>query len=277
MIKDILVNLEADAQKDRALPFALSIARAFDAHLAGIAFAYDPVLPGYVGAELSPILLEQIRDRGLNIAKARLDLFEEAARREGISAEHRLIEATQLTASREFSRTARRFDLSVVMQTEPGGANNNDLIEAALFGSGRPVVVVPYVQKEPLKLDRVLCCWDASQAAARAINDALPLLAKASSCDLLVVDNDRTKRDETQIRGVEMGKHLARHGLKVGVETVPAGGIDIASAILDFAADNSATLLVMGGYGHSRLREMILGGATRSILASMTLPVFMSH
>ena len=138
-------------------------------------------------------------------------------------------------------------------------------------------MVVPYVQKEPLKLDRVLCCWDASQAAARAINDALPLLAKASSCDLLVVDNDRTKRDETQIRGVEMGKHLARHGLKVGVETVPAGGIDIASAILDFAADNSATLLVMGGYGHSRLREMILGGATRSILASMTLPVFMSH
>jgi nucleotide-binding universal stress UspA family protein len=277
MIKDILVNLEPDAAKDRALPYALSVARIFDAHVAGTVFAYDPVFPGYVGAELSPILFEEIRARGLGLAKARLDLFDEAARRDGISSEHRLVEATLVTAPLQFSRAARRFDLSVVMQSEPGGANNDALIETALFGSGRPIVVVPYVQKEPVRLDRVLCCWDASQAAARAINDALPLLAKAASCSLLVVDNDRTKHDRTEIRGVEMGKHLARHGVKVNVEVVPAGDIGIASAILDFAADNSASLLVMGGYGHSRLREIILGGVTRSILSSMTLPVFMSH
>jgi nucleotide-binding universal stress UspA family protein len=277
MIKDILVNLEADAAKDRALPYAFSIAQAFGAHVAGVAFAYDPILPGYVGAELSTVVYDQIRARGLDLAKARLALFEEAARREGVSAEHRLVEATLVTGPIEFSRTARRFDVSVVTQSEPGGTNNDALIEAALFGSGRPVIVVPYVQMEPLKLDRVVCCWDASQAAARAINDALPLLAKASSCQLLVIDRDRTKHDKSEMHGAEMGKHLARHGLEIDVEVVPAGDIDVASAILDFAADNSATLLVMGGYGHSRLREIILGGVTRTILASMTLPVFMSH
>jgi len=277
MVKDIIVNLEPDAANDPACAYALSVARAFGAHLAGAALAFDPMLPGYVGAELSPVLIEQVRSEGLTRAKARLERFDELAKREGVSAEQRLIEASQASAAMQFSQAARRFDLSVVMQSDRGGTNNDDLIEGVLFGSGRPIAVVPYVQKEPISFDRVLCCWDGSQAAARAVNDALPFLSKARACNLLIVENDRTKRERMQIRGADMGKHLARHGVQVGIERVPSGEIDVASAILDFAADSSATLLVMGGYGHSRLREMILGGATRAILSSMTLPVLMSH
>jgi nucleotide-binding universal stress UspA family protein len=123
----------------------------------------------------------------------------------------------------------------------------------------------------------VVCCWDGSRAAARAFNDALPLLAKATKVKLLIVVNEKTKSNNKEIRGVEIATHLARHDVKVEVETVPAADIDVATAILSYVADNSATLIVMGGYAHAKLREVILGGVTRDMLKSMTVPVFMSH
>ena len=137
--------------------------------------------------------------------------------------------------------------------------------------------MVPYIQKDGLKLDRVVCCWDGNRAAARVINDALPLLIKATAVDLLIVLNEKTKNDQNEVRGVEMAKHLARHDVKVEIEATPAADVDVASAILSYVADNSATLIVMGGYGHAKLREVILGGVTRDMLKSMTVPVFMSH
>ena len=175
------------------------------------------------------------------------------------------------------STLARRFDLSVFMQSEPNGVDNDEMIETALFQSGRPLVVVPYIERDGLQLDHVVCGWDGSRAAARAINDALPLLTKATTVDLLIVLNEKTKSDQKEIRGVEMANHLARHDVKVQVETVPAADIDVTNAILSYVADNSGTLIVMGGYGHAKLREMVLGGVTRNILKSMTVPVFMSH
>jgi nucleotide-binding universal stress UspA family protein len=188
-----------------------------------------------------------------------------------------LVKATALAAPTILSRLTRRFDVSVLMQSDPDGFDNDDMIETSLFESGRPMFVVPYIQKEGLKLDHVVCCWDGSRAAARAINDALPLLTKAAQTDLLIVLNEKTQNSQNEIRGVEMAKHLARAGVKVEVETLPAADIDVASAILSYVADSSGTLIVMGGYGHSRLREVVLGGVTRDMLRSMTVPVFMSH
>jgi nucleotide-binding universal stress UspA family protein len=173
------------------------------------------------------------------------------------------------------SKLARRFDLSVFMQSEPNGVDNDDMIETSLFQSGRPLIVVPYIQKDGLKLDRVVCCWDGSRAAARAINDALPLLVRATTVDLLIVLNEKTNLNE--IRGAEIAKHLARHDVKVQIVPVPAADIDVTNAILSYVAEVSGTLIVMGGYGHAKLREVILGGVTRDMLKSMTVPVFMSH
>jgi nucleotide-binding universal stress UspA family protein len=155
--------------------------------------------------------------------------------------------------------------------------DNDGLIETSLFQSGRPLIVVPYIQNDGLKVDRVVCCWDGSRVAARAINDALPFLAKAAMVDLLIVLNEKTDTDQHKIRGAEMAKHLARHDIKVQIETIPAADIDVANAILSYVADNSGTMIVMGGYGHTKLREMILGGVTRDMLESMTVPVFISH
>jgi nucleotide-binding universal stress UspA family protein len=194
-----------------------------------------------------------------------------------VSAESRLIKSIGESAPSILATLARRFDLGVFMQSEPNGVDNDDIIETSLFQSGRPLIVVPYIQKDGLKLDHVVCCWDGSRAAARAINDGLPLLVKATTVDVLIVVNAKTNSEPNVIRGAEIAKHLARHDVKVQIVTIPAADIDVGNAILSYVADVSGTLIVMGGYGHAKLRERILGGVTRDMLKSMTVPVFMSH
>jgi nucleotide-binding universal stress UspA family protein len=275
MIKDVVINLEHQVTRDPAGEFAISIAEMFGAHLAGVAFAYSPDFPGYPVMELPPDILAQMVASSERSALAAIERFDAAAARRLVSTEHRLLRTIGAEAPAIFAVLARRFDLSVFMQSEPSRANNDDMIETALFQSGRPLIVVPYDQKGGLKLDRVVCCWDGSRVAARAFNDALPLLAKATAVDLLIVLNGKTNAEE--VRGVEMAAHLAHHDVKVEIATVAAPDIDVTNAILSYVADNSGTLIVMGGYGHGRLREVILGGVTRDMMRSMTVPVFMSH
>jgi nucleotide-binding universal stress UspA family protein len=277
MIKDIIVNLEHQVARDPARDFAISIAEVCDTHLAGVAFAYTPEFPGYVMMEIPPDIVAQMIAESEKSAMAAIERFDAAAKRSLISAERRLLRTLGAEAPTILATLARRFDLSVFMQSEPGRVDNDDMIETALFQSGRPLIVVPYIQKDGLKLDRVVCCWDGSRAAARSFNDALPLLTRANTVDLLIVLNEKTNSDNREIRGVEIATHLARHGVKVQFQTVPAADIDVTNAILSYVADNSGTLIVMGGYGHARLREVILGGVTREMLKSMTVPVFMSH
>jgi nucleotide-binding universal stress UspA family protein len=133
---------------------------------------------------------------------------------------------------------------------------------------------VPYIQKRGLTLERVLVCWDGGRTAARAVGDAMPFLERAKAVDIVIVAEER-KNDE--ITGVTMSEHLARHGVAAQVKRLARGDIAIEDVILSYAADSGADFMVMGGYGHSRLREFILGGVTRAILASMTVPVLMSH
>jgi len=134
---------------------------------------------------------------------------------------------------------------------------------------------VPYIQKTGLSLERVLVGWDGSRTAARAIGDAMPLLAGATSVEIVIIATERARSDE--ITGAALARHLARHGLHVDVKRIVASDTDVANTILSYAADCSADFLVMGGYGHSRLREWVLGGATRGILQSMTVPALMAH
>ena len=276
MIKDIVVNLSVTRGGGPAGDYAVSIASALDAHVAGVAFVYDPIVPvsatGYIPAE---VIERQQADNEAD-AKAAIDRFAEATRRAGLSAEPLTITASLAGAGEQFGRIARRFDLAVVGQAEPETSTIDDIIaETTLFESGRPMIVVPYIQKGPLKLDKVMVCWDGSRQAARAIGDAMPLLTKAGKVEIVIIADEPGKQDE--IAGADMGQHLARHGLKVDLERIPRGDVDVADALLSYAADSGADFLVMGGYGHSRLREFVLGGVTRSILRSMTVPVLMAH
>jgi nucleotide-binding universal stress UspA family protein len=276
MIKDIVVNLSIGEKPGPAGDYAISVAAAFDAHLAGIAFLYDPIVPisgaGYIPAE---VIETQERDNEA-ATRAALDRFSAASARAGVTAEPLTLSASFAGVGEQFGHIARRFDLSIVGQSEPETSAVEEIIaESALFESGRPVIIVPYIQKAPLKLDRVMLCWDGSRAAARAVADAIPLLARAGHVEVVIVANERGKRDE--IQGADIGAHLARHGLDVEVKRTALGDIDVADVILSHAADTGSDFIVMGGYGHSRLREFVLGGVTRSIFRSMTVPVLMSH
>lgn len=276
MIKDVVVKLERDASRDSVREFAVSVAETFGAHLTGVAFAHAG-LPSFVMADVPSDVLASVFAENEATARAAIERFEEAIKRSDLSSEHRLVTESESGPPDVFAAMARRFDLSVIMQSDHRNGVHNDLmIEAALFDSGRPVIVVPYIQKTGLKLDRIVCCWDGSRTAARAVNDALPLLRKAKAVELFIVANEKTKTEQ-RLRGVEIARHLARHDVKVTIETMPAADIDVASVILSHAADCAADLIVMGGYGHSRLREFMLGGVTRGIMETMTSPVFMSH
>ncbi|MFY9692510.1 MAG: universal stress protein [Xanthobacteraceae bacterium] len=276
MIKDIVVNLTVGQNGGPAGDYAVSVASAFNAHLTGIAFVYDPIVPvsgtGYIPAEV----IESQQADNETAAKAAIDRFASATERAGLSAEPLTLTASLSGAGDQFGRIARRFDLAIVGQGEPETGTVDEIIaETALFESGRPLIMVPYIQKAPLKLDNVMVCWDGSRQAARAVGDVLPLLTKAGRVEIVIITNERGKQDE--IEGADMGQHLARHGLKIDVHRIAGGNIDVADALLSHAADSSADFMVMGGYGHSRLREFVLGGVTHSMFRSLTIPALLSH
>jgi nucleotide-binding universal stress UspA family protein len=276
MIKDLVVNLGLTTDRDAAAEFAISIAQTFQAHVAGIAFAYGPVVAPAVVDGLSAAWIDTRRSENRAAAEAAIERFESAAKRAGSSAEHRLLEASFGAAPTLLGSIARRFDLSVVGQTKPDGIATDDLfIEAALFESGRPVIVVPYIETYRLKLDRVLVCWDARRSAARAVGDAMPFLQRSESIQIVTVSSGRPHNDE--IPGVDIGEHLARHGLNIDVKQLVADDIDVTNAILSHAADCAADFIVMGGYGHTRIREFVFGGTTLGMLKSMTVPTLISH
>jgi nucleotide-binding universal stress UspA family protein len=276
MIKDIVVSLSVAESGGYAGDFAVSVADTVGAHLTGIAFVYDPIVPVAATGYVPPEVIETQQRDNEAAAKVARDRFNAAAGRAGLSVDSSTLPASLASAGEQFGSIARRFDLAIVAQGEPDKDAVEALIaESTLFESGRPVIVVPYIQKAPLKLDRVMACWDGSRQATRAIADAMPLLERAGQVELVIVANERGKQDE--ITGADMGQHLARHGLKVDVNRITEGDIDVADALLSHAADASVDFMVMGGYGHSRLREFVLGGVTHSMLRSMTVPVLMSH
>ena len=277
MIKDIVANLAVGGTRDVATDFAVSVATAFDAHLTGVAFRYEPLIPVMVDMYGIPAdVIESQRIENEKEAKAAVGKLDEAAKRVAVSAQARVLEVQVASAPSVFAHIARRFDLSVIGQPEPDKpALDRLIVEAALFDSGRPVLVVPYIQRAGLKLDRVMVCWDGSRSAARGVGDAMPFIVRAKAAEIVIVATESAKSDE--MPGADIAHHLARHGAKVEVERIVSTEIDVASTILSHAADTSADLLVVGGYGHSRLREFILGGATRGILAAMTVPTLMSH
>jgi nucleotide-binding universal stress UspA family protein len=276
MVKDIVVNLTGGAPQEFAADYAISLAKLFDAHIAGIGFIYEPVIPGSVLGGIPTDLIEAQREENTKAAKAATNRFETAARQAGLSAEVRILDASVAGAADLFGRIARRFDVAVAGQARPKeGASEELLIEGALFESGRPVIVVPYVQTRAVTLDRVLVCWDGSRPATRAIADALPFLRRAKAIDIVAVSGERGKGGE--LAGTNMARHLARHGLEVALKRLAAGNVDVPSAIASHAVETGADFMVMGGYGHSRLREFILGGVTRTILTSSAIPVLMSH
>lgn len=275
MLKDVLVDLSAAAKRDAAVDYGISLAETFEAHAAAVAFALEPVIPGTVLGTMPMDFIDAQRAANEQAAAGARGRFDRAAELAGISFESHIFSTNLAGAADRFGRMARRFDVSVLMQPDADDDSGTGLIvEAAIFQSGRPVIVVPYVHKGGMALERVMVCWDGGRAAARAIGDAIPFLERAKALEVVTVCDPGRQPDS--LAGADMGQHLARHGINVEVKTLVTD-TNVQETLLSFAADMSADFIVMGGYGHSRLREFILGGVTRNMLSSMTVPCLMSH
>ncbi|MCE1234805.1 MAG: universal stress protein [Hyphomicrobiales bacterium] len=286
-IKDMLVLLDngprAGAGSDTegaslgpAPTAALELAARIGAHVTAVALAVDPIVPGFVVAPLPVEVIEQARTQALHVAEEAAAAFTAEAKRLDVSHESRISEILMGGVPEGFAAASRTTDLVVIGQDDPDHPEpmREAMIETALFEGAAPALLVPYISRGALAFDRIMIGWDGGRTAARAVHAALPILHMAKKIAVVMVD--RAGSDPGQ-PGADLATWLARHGLDVDVEQIEAPEIAVADALLDKAADMSFDLLVMGGYGHSRVREFLLGGATRGILASMTLPVLMAH
>lgn len=282
-LKDILVHVDDARGHESRLRIACELARRNGAHLTGV-FVIDPVsvaaFAAPAGADVAQIeafeiIQEQHRAARLAVASRLAAAFKSAADAAGIVSEWRLAEGD---VAELVTLNARYADLAIVGQTDPDYPSATAPVpESALLGSGRPVLVVPYVGKFDTVGRRVLAAWNASREAARAVNDALPLLQDADAVTVLRVNPARDAAGAGEVPAADIAHHLARHGVKAEAAYTVAEDIGVGNVLLSRAADLGSDLIVMGGYGHSRLREFVLGGATRTVLGHMTVPVLMSH
>jgi nucleotide-binding universal stress UspA family protein len=279
-LKDILVHLDTTPQSAARLDLAIDLARRHDAHLTAL-HVVDIGLPligmadGGGGAAIAT-LVDQMRESGLADARSIEAAYRERLRREALTGEWRLAEGM---VAEMLTLHARYADLVILGQDDPDGPSTGPvgLAGDVLFGAGRPVLVVPYAGHHPTAGRRVLIGWNASREAARAVNDALPVIAMAEAATVLAANPRQGIAGHGEEPGADIALHLARHGATVSVEHHIAPEVPDADLLLNHASDIAADLIVIGAYGHSRLREFVLGGVTRTILKQMTVPVLLSH
>jgi nucleotide-binding universal stress UspA family protein len=267
-IQSILVHLDSGTH-GRA---RLEVARALGARLGASVTAVYAVIPTYV--DLSLLFTAGVANNALlDLDEARLGtarkLVAEVCAEPGVQIEWR--EARE-APEHEFTQQAFYADLLVLGQHDRSQREAGvlpDFVQSVLAGSGKPALVVPYIEPQRPAFDTVLVAWKASREAARALSAALPLMQKAQAVHV-AVDSETTHRTLLQ-------QFLQRHGVEAQFHTLVTPGAQAGEALLSMAADVGADLMVMGCYGHSRGRELVLGGATRTVLQSMTLPVLMVH
>jgi len=278
--KDLLVVLDADASARPRIEIAAALAERFAAHLVGLYALPIPEAPrhfGYYDPALLNPFFEELRARAREAAAKTKEMFEHTASLRGVSAEWREIPDG---ADADPTLHARYADLAILGQLDLDSGEPDAIRprpEQVALASGRPILVVPYAGNFPNVGRRVLIGWNATREAARAVNDAMPLLTAAEIVTVLTIDPREGPRAHGELPGADVSLHLARHGVKAEIERTVSADLPVGEVLLSRAADLGADLLVMGAYGHSRARELLLGGATRSLLRSMTLPVLMSH
>lgn len=265
---------EGQGEHDTALSYALSLAEQAGAHLTIQAAAMRYAVPASFVGDFGTAFVNAENRRISELAER---FAERAKTNTGLAGVTSTIETPQLIyadlADRLVSE-ARVHDLSVLDIEKDAAERDRGLIEAALFDSGRPVIIVP-PGSETFAAGRILIAWDGSAGAARAVAEARPFL-KGAEVEILSVTGEKDL--SRLVAGAELAPHLARHGASVTVRNVAVpSGSDVAETIRQAATDFRADLIVCGAYKHSRLREWLIGGVTQSLLKSTSLPLLMSR
>lgn len=275
--RTILVHADLSRHAPQRIRFAATLARTFDAHLVGGAVTgvsrfLSPASAAMGGAMIAD-QIEVMRDS----AERALAQFDALADQTGVASfERRLVDDDY---DGGLALQARYADLVVVSQTdpdEPAPGGRDDLPEYMLLNSVRPLLVLPYAGRWEHAGNNVLLAWDGGMEATRAVTAALPLLQTAARVTVVVFNAHARWGTHGEQPGADLALYLSRHGVRVEV-SAQTTGLDTGNALLSLAADTGADLLVMGGYGHARFREMLLGGVTATILREMTLPVLLAH
>ena len=277
--KDLLVCLDESESCGSRIDAAIGLARVYDAHLTGLCVAVEPDLPGYVTAQLPSDVLARQKDEANREAEALAEVFAGKVKAAGLTVDCRVERCLATDLPRMVSTHARYADLVVLGQPDPADEAPGRVLfpaEVAL-AAGRPALVVPYVGTRATLGERVMVAWDAGREVARAVSDALPILERAASVVVLVVDPESGRGGHGERPGADIAVHLARHGCKADAHPTASGGMGVGDTILSRLADQDTDLLVMGAYGHTRLRELVLGGVTKHIMRHMTVPVLISH
>lgn len=275
--KSIVVHVDNSVRANVRIECARVLAERFDAHLTGVFTVGRLDIPGYLRAEMGD---DFMRRRDQSIAQQRQEaqqrFFDHASGLRPSRMEFLALEGDPVQAMLAPSQYA---DLLILGQSEsppPSGMTvAASFPEDLILASKRPTLVIPYAGEfTPPAFEFPTIAWKPSGEAMRAVRDALPILAQAKRVTVVCVDG---ANDSPVGRGSEIALYLARHNVPVEVLHDHSGQSDVGIALLNQACDLPSDLLVMGCYGHSRLREMALGGVSRTIFKSMTIPVLFSH
>ncbi len=276
--RTILVHVDGSGRAQERINIAAQLALTNQGHLIGAAMTgmsralYPSGILDTTAIDFAAIL-DVLREQ----AEHALVTFDSLAQQIGVpSFERQLLDDE---AGDGMSLQARYCDLVVIGQTDPNDASPvvaSDFPENVVMRSGRPVLIIPYAGHFETVGKRPLIAWDASIAAARAVANALPFLQRADKVDVLVVNPKKYADVHGDMPGADIARYLVRHHVNVNV-TQQNVTIPVADALFALSTDISADLIVMGGYGHTRFRELLLGGVTRTVLTAMTVPVLMSH
>lgn len=285
--KEIIVYLDDHRGSQTRLQLALSIAQREKAHL--VAF-YGFQLPdlslpnlaigGYAESNAARAALDRERDTAFVTAAQMEATFRTKTNLAGLMGDWEICPQKATDVVAHVTERARYADLAVLGQTDPDHLFFDKLAklpETVMMGSGRPVVIVPYAGATDAVGKNVLVAWSGTREGARAVGDAMPFLRSAETVTVLSIGPTRASEGRDELLAASLTRHLARHGVSAEASHLVSKDIETGELILSQAASLGCDLIVMGGYGHSSTRELILGGVTRAILQSMTVPVLMSH
>lgn len=271
--KDILVHVDNTQAARTRLKLAARLAQAQDGHVIALNVRTRPSLPPFVAAQFGPEIQqvqERFNDQAAREARAAFDAIAPSF---GVTTEWRDVEGSVPDC---VTLHARYADITVIGQAEET-EDDRPLADALVLEVGRPVLVVPYAGSFDSVGERVVVAWNASREATRAVHDALPLLTAAKRVQVIAINPGSGMAGHGDIPGADICLHLSRHGVNAVCEHIRSDDLKVGEMLLSRVADEDADLLVMGAYGRSRLRTLILGGATRHILRHMTVPVLLSH
>lgn len=273
-LKDILVHVDDRDSNAGRVAAALSLAECHEAHVTGLYVMAKPYLPAYAEVQIDPKIMEMQREQATKAAAVAKQAFEKTAGTSTAVAEWRQAEGDW---GELLGLHGRYADMIVVSQnTAQMMFQPDDMPDRLILDAGRPVLVMPAEGKVDSIGRKVLVAWDGSAPAARAVHDAMPLLKLAEAVTVASVDPKSKPNLSGELSAADLAHHLARHGVKVASEHTPRAG-SVAETLAKRAKELGCDLIVMGAYGHFRMTELVLGGATKAMLDAASMPVLMSH